>query len=79
MFTTVFIFNPLAKGALSILHLLTGRSHRITTIRKIGESIMRFESEDDDSEYEDPSPEELLKWIYADDDDRIPEEDQYGE
>lgn len=78
MSATVFIFNPLAKGTLSLLSMMNGRRHK-SIIRKLGDIIMRFSDDsDDDSEYEDPSPEELLDWIYSDEDSR-PEEDQYGD
>ncbi len=79
MSATVFIFNPLAKGTLSLLSMMNGRRRHKSIIRKLGDIIMRFSDDsDDDSEYEDPSPEELLDWIYSDEDSR-PEEDQYGD
>jgi hypothetical protein len=41
--------------------------------------IMILSKEDnEDDEYVDPTPEEMLDWIYADEDSR-PEEDQYGD
>ncbi len=41
--------------------------------------IMKLNGEDDDDDdYVDPTPEEILDWMYADEDSR-PEEDQYGE
>ena len=79
MFATVFIFDPLAKGASSLLTMMTGRRRNKSIIRKLEDIIMRFSDDsDDDSDYEDPSPEELLDWIYSDEDSR-PEEDQYGD
>lgn len=36
------------------------------------------EEDDDDDDYVDPTPEEILDWIYTDEDSR-PEEDQYGD
>lgn len=35
------------------------------------------EEDDDDDDYVDPTPEEILDWIYVDEDSR-PEENQYG-
>jgi hypothetical protein len=44
----------------------------ITVILKLSEE------NDEDDDYVDPTPEEILDWMYADEDSR-PEEDQYGD
>lgn len=77
MFTPIFVFNPFAQGSTSILRTFIGR-HGKAIHQLFSRYIMQFTEDDDDSDYEDPSPEEVLDWIYPDPDSR-PEEDQYGE
>lgn len=78
MFATVFIFNPFAHGAASILSLLSGRRNH-PALRHVKNFLMQCSSDDGDGDYRDPSPEEILDWMYAGDDDRRPEEDRYGD
>ena len=71
--TIVFQFNLIAKRTLKDLPSLCASRifHRLNSDTK-SQTIV-----DEDEGYEDPSPEEILDWIYADEDSR-PEEDQYS-
>lgn len=69
----VFIFNPLAQGASDILPLLTGRRSS-KLFSKFKKAVAYFCSDDSaDDEYEDPTNEEILEWMFPDPDSR-PEE-----
>lgn len=46
---------------------------------KVIPAIMKHNGEEDeDDDYVDPTPDEILDWMYPDEDSR-PEEDQYGD
>lgn len=71
-------FNPsFGRGAGTILSTFFQAVVKATP--KVITVIMNLtEENDDDDDYVDPTPEEILDWMYADEDSR-PEEDQYGD
>lgn len=71
-------FNPFfGRGTDTILSTFFHAAVKATP--KVITVIMNLSEEnDDDNDYVDPSPEEILDWMYADEGSR-PEEDQYGD
>ena len=71
-------FTPsFVKGASTIISSFFQAAAKAAP--KVVTGIMSLSEEnDDDEDYVDPTPEEILDWMYADEDSR-PEEDQYGE
>ena len=48
----------------------------MTAAPRVLNIILHFSDDEDDEDYEDPFNEEILDWMYADEDSR-PEEDEY--
>lgn len=71
-------FNPsFGRGAESPLSTLFHAA--VKAAPKVITVIMKHNGEDeDDDDHVDPTPEEILDWMYPDEDSR-PEEDQYGD
>lgn len=68
--------SPISGQSTGVILSTFFQGEGMTAAPRVLNIILHFSDDEDAEDYEDPSNEEILDWMYADEDSR-PEEDEY--